>query len=293
MENTREKTKKQQKKWRDLVYLNVGTLIVAIGVYFFKFINNFCTGGVSGISIVISHLIPGISTATMNLILNIALLILGLAMIGPGFGARTAYSAVLSSLVTLLLERLCPLTQPLTDQPFLELIFAVALPAVGSAMLFMADASSGGTDILALILKKYTRLNIGTALMCVDCVVAVSAAFIFDIRTGLFSILGLLIKAFLVDYVMDSMETYKVFQIVTDQHEDICGFIMEVLGHSATVMSAEGSYSRQPKKVLMTVVDRSQALILQRYVRKVDPRSFMTITTTSHIIGKGFRGMSE
>lgn len=286
-------TKAQKKKIRDLVYLNVGTLIVAIGVYFFKFINNFCTGGVSGISIVVSHLIPSVSTATMNMILNVVLLVLGLAIIGPGFSLRTAYSAVLSSTITLLLEKAFPLTAPMTGQPFLELIFAVALPAVGSAMLFLADASSGGTDILAMILKKYTRLNIGSALVCVDCVVAVSACFIFNMETGLFSILGLLLKAFMVDYVMDSMETFKVFHIVTSNPDPICAYIMETLGHSATVTRGEGSYTREERHVLMTVVNRSQALALQKFVRKTDPHSFMTITTSSHIIGKGFRGMSE
>ncbi|MBE5777067.1 MAG: YitT family protein [Clostridiales bacterium] len=286
-------TKAQKKKIRDLVYLNVGTLILAIGVYFFKFINNFCTGGVSGISIVVSHLIPSVSTATMNMILNVVLLVLGLAIIGPGFSLRTAYSAVLSSAVTLLLEKVFPLAAPMTGQPFLELIFAVALPAVGSAMLFLADASSGGTDILAMILKKYTRLNIGSALVCVDCVVAVSACFIFNMETGLFSILGLLLKAFMVDYVMDSMETFKVFHIVTSNPEPICAFIMENLGHSATVTRGEGSYTKEERHVLMTVVNRSQALALQKFVRKTDPHSFMTITTSSHIIGKGFRGMSE
>ena len=286
-------TKEIKKKIRDLLYLNVGTVILAIGVYFFKFINNFCTGGVSGISIVISRLIPSVSTATMNMILNIALLILGLSIIGPGFGLRTAYSAVLSSTVTLLLEKICPLTQPLTGQPFLELIFAVALPAVGSAMLFMASASSGGTDILAMILKKYTRINIGTALMCVDCFVAVSACVVFNMETGLFSILGLLMKSFLVDYVMESMETYKVFHIVTSMPEPICAFIMDELGHSATVTKGEGSYTHEERHVLMTVVNRSQAHALQKFVRSTDPHSFLTITTSSHIIGKGFRGMTE
>ena len=286
-------TKEQKKKIRDLVYLNAGTLILAIGVYFFKFLNNFCTGGVSGISIVVSHMIPSMSRATMNLVLNVVLLVLGLLVIGTGFGLRTAYSAVLSSVVSLLLEKMFPLTQPLTDQPLLELLFAVGLPALGSAMLFMADASSGGTDILAMILKKYTRLNIGTALMCVDCFVAVAACVIFDIRTGLFSILGLLLKSFMVDYVMDAMENYKVFHIVTRHPDPICAFIMDDLGHSATVTRGEGSYTHEERFVVMTVINRPQAAALQKHVRKTDPHSFMTITSTSHIIGKGFRGMTE
>ena len=276
-----ERKKARLKWWQDMAVLNLGTLLVALGVYFFKFTNNFTTGGVSGISIVMSRLIPGLSTAMLNLVLNLVLLALGLVLIGRSFSLRTAYAAVVSSLATLVLEKACPLSQPLTDQPFLELIFAVGLPAVGTALLFNVGASSGGTDILAMLLKKYTRLNIGTALVFVDCAVAVAACFVFDIRTGLYSILGLLLKAYLVDYVMENLHTYKVFHI------------MKALNHSATVLKAEGSYTHNAKTMLMTVVNRSQALKLQRFVGQTDPHCFMTVTTTSHIIGKGFRGMSE
>lgn len=288
-----ERKKARLKWWQDMAVLNLGTLLVALGVYFFKFTNNFTTGGVSGISIVMSRLIPGLSTAMLNLVLNLVLLALGLVLIGRSFSLRTAYAAVVSSLATLVLEKVCPLPQPLTDQPFLELIFAVGLPAVGTALLFNVGASSGGTDILVMLLKKYTRLNIGTALVFVDCAVAVAACFVFDIRTGLYSILGLLLKAYLVDYVMENLHTYKVFHIVTSNPEPICDYIMKALNHSATVLKAEGSYTHNAKTMLMTVVNRSQALKLQRFVGQTDPHCFMTVTTTSHIIGKGFRGMSE
>ncbi len=229
----------------------------------------------------------------MNLILNILLLICGYIVIGSKFSLRTTYSAILSSLLTMLFEHIWPLSAPLTDQPFLELIFAVGLPALGTAMLFSADASSGGTDILAMILKKYTRVNIGIALIYVDCVAAVAACFIFDIRTGLFSILGLLIKAYLVDQVMDTLHSYKVFHIITEHPDPICDYIMNTLGHSATISDAEGSYQHKSKKDIMTVVNRSQAYKLQAFVYSIDPHSFMTVTTTSQIIGKGFRGMTE
>ena len=279
--------------WQEMAYLNLGTLLTAIGVYFFKFPNHFTTGGVSGISILISPLVPGVTTATMNLILNVLLLVVGAVFLGRSFGIRTAYSSIMYSLVTLLLESLAPMEKPMTTQPVLELVFAVGLPAVGAALLFDANASSGGTDVIAMLVKKYSHMNIGLALGLVDLAVAVGACFLFGMETGLFSLFGLFLKSMLVDTVMDNLRTCKVFQIITDHPEPICDFIMNRLHHTATMIDGEGSYTHHRHKIVMTVVNRSQAIRLQLFVRATDPQSFITITTSSEIIGKGFRSRSE
>ena len=279
--------------WKAMAYLHLGTLLTALGVYFFKFPNHFTTGGVSGISILLSRFFPEITTATMNLILNLLLLLVGAVFLGRSFGVRTAYSSVLYSLITLGLEKIAPMTAPMTSQPVLELIFAVGLPAVGSAILFNANASSGGTDVIAMLVKKYSHMNIGLALALADVTVAVGACFVFGMETGLFSLFGLFLKSMLVDQVMDNLRTCKVFQIITDHPEPICDFIMNKLHHSATVTVGEGSYTHNNHKIVMTVVNRSQAIRLQLFVRATDPQSFITITTSSEIIGKGFRSMSE
>ncbi len=279
--------------WKQFGWLNLGTLILAVGVYFFKFPNHFTTGGVSGISIVAAHYIPDLTTATLNLILNVVLLIIGAAFLGKGFGAKTAYSALMSSGLTLLLEKLFPLSAPMTSQPVLELMFAVGLPAVGSAILFNVDASSGGTDIIAMLVKKYSHMNIGLALAIADLIVALGACFAFGMETGLFSLFGLFLKSYMVDAVMDNLRTYKVFQIITDNPDPICKFIMENLHHSATVMDGRGSFTHEERKIIMTVINRSQAIRLQLFVRATDPHSFIAITSSSEIVGKGFRGMSE
>lgn len=282
-----------QEWWKQIGCLNLGTLLTAAGVYFFKFPNHFTTGGVSGISILVAHYLPQVTTATLNLILNIVLLIVGVAFLGKGFGLRTAYSALASSLLTVLFERLIPMSGPMTSQPVLELMFAVGLPAVGAALLFNVDASSGGTDIIAMLVKKYSHMNIGAALAIADLVVALGACVTFGMETGLFSLFGLFLKSYMVDAVMENLRTYKVFQIITDNHEPICRFIMENLHHSATVTEGEGSFTHEKHRIIMTVVNRSQAIRLQMFVRATDPHSFITITTTSEIVGKGFRGMSE
>ena len=279
--------------WKQFGWLNLGTVILAVGVYFFKFPNHFTTGGVSGISILAAHYIPDLTTATLNLILNIVLLIVGAAFIGKGFGAKTAYSALVSSGLTWLLERLIPMSAPMTSQPVLELMFAVGLPAVGSAILFNVDASSGGTDIIAMLVKKYSHMNIGLALGIADLIVAIGACFAFGMETGLFSLFGLFLKSYMVDAVMDNLRTYKVFQIITDNPDPICKFIMENLHHSATVMDGRGSFTHEDRKIIMTVINRSQAIRLQLFVRATDPHSFITITSSSEIVGTGFRGMSE
>ena len=279
--------------WKEIGLLNLGTLLMAVGVYFFKFPNHFTTGGVSGISIVAAHYIPELTTATLNLILNLALLGVGAAFLGKGFGLRTAYATLASSVLTWVFERLIPLDAPMTGQPLLELMFAVGIPAVGSAVLFHVSASSGGTDIIAMLMKKFSHMNIGLALVLADLAVAVGACFIFGMETGLFSLFGLFIKSILVDAVMDNLRTYKVFQIITDDPDPICDYIMNRLHHSATVTQGRGAFSHKPHTILMTVVNRSQAIRLQMFVRSTDPHSFITITSSSEIIGKGFRGMSE
>ncbi len=292
MENTEEKLFSPA-WWKQVGWLNLGTLLMAVGVYFFKFPNHFTTGGVSGISIVVAHFIPTVTTATLNLILNILLLIIGAFFLGRGFGLRTAYSAVMSSVLTYVFERVIPMDAPMTTQPVLELMFAVGLPAFGSAILFHVNASSGGTDIIAMLVKKYSHMNIGLALALADLLVAVTACFTFGMETGLFSLFGLFLKSYMVDAVMDNLRTYKVFQIVTDDPEPICNFIMKDLHHSATLIDGVGSFTHEKRKIIMTVINRHQAIRLQLFVRATDPHSFITITSSSEIVGKGFRGMTE
>ncbi len=279
--------------WKEFGWLNLGTVILALGVYFFKFPNHFTTGGVSGISILVAHYMPNVTTATLNLILNVLLLLIGVIFMGRGFGVKTAYSALLSSLLTLFFEKAVPMAAPMTSQPVLELMFAVGLPAIGSAILFNVDASSGGTDIIAMLVKKFSHLNIGLALGIADLIVAVGACLAFGMETGLFSLFGLFLKSYMVDLVMDNLRTYKVFQIITANPDPICKYIMEKLHHSATIMEGQGSFTHEQRKVIMTVINRSQAIRLQTFVRATDPHSFITITSSSEIVGKGFRGTSE
>lgn len=279
--------KKQVKEW---LLITLGTLLVASGVYFFKFPNHFSTGGVSGLAVILARYFPGITQGDFVLVINVLLLLIGFLVFGRSFGVRTAYSSLLMSGFIWVLERVLPLTHPMTSQPLMELIFAVSLPAVGSAILFNLDASSGGTDIVAMLLRKYTSLNIGNALMASDCVITVMACVAFGMETGLFSVLGLLMKCVLVDMVLENINTHKCFHIITSHPEKIEKFITDVLHRGATELHGEGVYTHEGRAVLLTVVSRREAVLLRRYVKSVDPAAFLLITNTGEIIGKGFRG---
>ena len=273
---------------KELPLLTLGTALVAIGVYFFKFPNNFSTGGVTGMGILLSAVFPGISSSTFSSVLNILFLILGFIVLNKGFGARTIYCSLLFSALLSGLEWLCPMSAPLTDQPLLELLFAVILPALGSGILFNIQGSTGGTDILAMILKKYTNLDIGRALLCVDVIVAGSTLFLINIPTGLFSLLGLLLKSVLVDTVIESINRKKSVILVTSFPDEVSNFITQNLHRSATLWEAKGAYSHETKWVVMSALNRSQAVILRRWLKELDPQAFIMVTNSSEIFGKGF-----
>ena len=275
---------------KEYALLTLGTVIMAMGTYFFKFPNNFSTGGVTGLAVVLARYFPMISRADFMMIFNVALLGLGVAVFGKSFAGKTVYVSLLMSAVTWLMERMIPMAAPMTNQPLLELVFAVSLPAVGSAILFNLDASSGGTDIVAMVLRKYTSLDIGKALICSDLVITLAACVAFGMETGLFSILGLVMTSLLVDMVLENINTHKYFHIITTKPQAIEEFITSTLHRGATELHGEGAYTHEGRTVLLTVMNRHEAVLLRRYVRQVDPGAFVLIINTGEIVGKGFRG---
>lgn len=276
------------KLFKDYIVITLAVIIMDLGIYAFKFPNHFSFGGVSGLAVVLNEIL-GISAAQINLVINLALLAIGFAVLGKSFGLKTAYATVLSSVVLSLMEKMMPISAPLTNQPMLELAYAIALPAVAAAMLFYVDASGGGTDIVAMILKKYTTIDIGTALLISDVAIVALSFIAFDVRTGLFSVCGLLAKSIFVDRTMDQMRLCKYFTIISSDPEPICDFIQNVLNRSTTLYNAEGGYSHENKKVILCALDRRQAVILQRFIRQTDDSAFIMITKSSETFGKGFR----
>ena len=277
---------------REYVAITFAAILMDIGVYVFKFTNHFSFGGVSGMAVLLEELLP-MSAAEINLIINMALLVLGFVCLGKGFGVKTAYVTVLSSVLLNIFEKVIPLSAPLTDQTMLELVYAIVLPAFAAALFFFENASGGGTDILAMILKKHTTLNIATALLVIDAVIVVASFLIYDVKTGLYSVCGLLAKTMVIDKSIEQMKLCKYFTIICRKPEPICDYIKNSLHRTATIYHGQGAYSHEDETIVLSALDRKQAVQLQRFIHKTEPTAFIMITKSSEIIGKGFYGGEE
>lgn len=279
-----------KQKFKHFFLLTASTLLMAFGTYFFKFTNNFTFGGITGLAVLVAK--TGLMSAgDFNMIASMLLLLAGLIILGKKFAAKTAYCSILLSVSLSAMERLWPMSGPLTSQPMLELCFAIALPALGSAVLFNIGSSSGGTDIIAMILKKYSSFDIGRALMISDAVITTASFFVFDIETGLYSFLGLSIRSFMIDNFIESFNLSKYFNVVCDHPEPICDFIVHTLGRSASVCLAKGAYSGKDKYLVLTALNRVQAVKLRNFIKEQEPEAFILISNTSEIIGKGFHSV--
>ena len=279
-----------KRDFQEFLLLTLGTALVSAGVYFFKFPNHFSMGGVSGLAVLLGELFPHawLSPSVFNTLINLLFLVLGFLLLDKGFGLKTVYCSLLYSGLVQVFEWIWPLSAPLTDELILELFFAVILPALGSGILFNLDASTGGTDIAAMILKKYTGLDVGRALLCSDIAIAAAALLVFDVTAGLCSLLGLVLKSVLVDNVIESLNRRKAFIIVTSHPEVACGYITGHLIRGATLWDAEGAYTHKEHHIVLTVLSRGQAVLLRRYLKEHDPQAFMIVTNSSEIFGKGF-----
>ena len=269
------------------IMLTLGTIIMAVGVYFFKMPNNFTFGGITGFSVIVAKL--GLMSATrFTTAANLILLVVGFVFLGRGMGVKTTYCTLVLTGAIEFLNKLFPMHHPLTDQPLMECFFAVGLPALASAILFNLNATSGGTDVIAMIMKKYTSIDIGKALMLTDVGVTIAAFFVFDAKTGLYSVLGLSIRSFLVDGLIESINQHKYFNVVCENPDPICDYITGTLGRSATVCDGKGAFSGGQRYIIFTVMNRQEAVKLRNYIKMNEPRAFILITNTSQIIGKGF-----
>ena len=268
--------------------LTLGAAIMAVGTYFFKFPNNFSVGGVTGLAVVLSRVFPAVSTATFNTVINVLFLVIGFLLLNRDFGIRTVYCSLMISGMIQALEWLFPMSGPFTEETLLELFFAVLIPAVGAAILFNLEASSGGTDIAAMVLKKYTSLDTGMALLYSDVIIAASALLVFDVTTGLFSLLGLLLKSVLIDSLIDSLNRRKALTIITSQPELVCDYVTHTLNRGATVWEGQGAYTHQKHWIVLVALSRPQAVALRRYLKQRDPEAFLLSSNTSEVFGKGF-----
>ena len=261
---------------------------MSVGVYFFKFPNNFVFGGVTGGAALVAKLTP-LSASAFSSCANILLLILGWIFLGKDFAISTGWATVVMTAELALFEKYVPLSGPLSNQPMLDLVFAIALPAIASALLFNVGASSGGTDVVALILKKYAHMkNTGEALFITDFVMVLAACFVFDLYTALYSFVGLTVKSLVVDAVLEQMKMCKAILIICDDKDPICDFVMRKLVRGATYTPCYGAYTDRPHYMIYTTLTHREALQLQAFIHKENLNAFISMLSTTEVFGKGF-----
>ena len=277
---------------KSYLLITLGTVLIGLGIYFFEFTNKFSTGGVGGISIVLGQLVPYISPAGWFFVLNLILTVLGFVIFGKQFGLKTVYSSLLLSVMTYLLEILFPISSPLTGQKTIEMFLDVLLVSLGSALIFNEESSSGGSDVAAMIIKKYIGINIGMSLLIVDFFIICASFAAFGIETAMYSLFIIVLRTLVLDNAIESLNASKYFVIVTDKAEQICRYITDDLGRGATVMpQVYGAFTNDKKTIVMTVVGRREAVRLKHNIKKADKNAFSIICTSSEIIGYGFKTM--
>lgn len=275
---------------KEMVTIFFAITLMAMCTYFLNIPNSFCFGGISGLCIAISGAIGFGSPATLSSVINIILLFVGFIFLGKSFGLKTTIATLILSAELAVFEKFIPMAHTLSTEPLMEMVFSVVLHAVSAAILFNVQASSGGSDIIAMIIKKYTSVkDIGKALMICDSVVVISCYFIFGIEAGMFSTMGMCIKVFMIDSVMETFNLCKYFTIITTKPAEIAEYISTELKRGSTQMEAKGSFTDQGKTVIFTVLGKRQAIKLQTMVKAIDPHAFTMITNTSEVMGKGFR----
>lgn len=285
----REKVMKYVKQYvKQYVLITLSISIMSVGVYFFKFPNNFVFGGVTGTAALVAKLTP-MSASAFSSAANLVLLVVGLIFLGKEFAMTTGYATFVMSVELMIFEKLCPLSGPLSDQPMLDLLFAIALPAIASALLFNVGASSGGTDIIALIVEKYTHIHsIAVALFITDLFMVIAACFVFDLYTALYSFVGLTVKSLVIDAVLEKIKMCKAILIVCDEKKPICDFVMRKLMRGATYTPCFGAYTDKPHYIIYTTLTRHEADQLQEFIHKEHLNAFMSMLSTTEVFGKGF-----
>jgi uncharacterized membrane-anchored protein YitT (DUF2179 family) len=275
-------------KWLSFIGINAGIFLVAFGIVVFRNPNKFASGGVTGFALLLTAFFPSLPVGAISLVLNAIILGVGYLVLGKGKGASSVYGTFALSGMIWLLEIVLPMAGPLTQQKFLELIYSVFLPGFGSALVFYFGATTGGTDVIAQILSKFFKWKIGTSLLAADFLIALGAGFLFGIEACLFSVLGVCLRSFLLDSVLENLRIYKIVVIISDKSEEIQHYICNEIRRSATVHKARGAYTVKEKDVITTVLNRRQALRLQLFIKATDPQAFITVSNSTEIIGNGF-----
>lgn len=280
------------KVFKDYLIIVLGVFLVASGIYFFMIPNEIAGGGINGLAIVINSYVPRMPIGIIMLIIDCILYVVAFIVIGPEFGGKTIFSSLLLSFTIFILEKFVPLESTLTGDIFMEMLFGIITCAVGMAIIFEKDGSTGGTDIIAKILNKYFHINMGKGILMVDMIVVLLALNAFGLRKALYALFAVILNGIVIDKAIEGLNTYKEVRIISPKLEEIESFILNKLGRGATVYSAKGSYSNSQIEVLWTIVDRREFVELKKFIKEVDQKAFLSVSESYEILGEGFEKLT-
>ena len=271
------------KKWetiKEFLIITAGTVIVAAAVFFFMLPSHVSVGSGAALAMVLSNFIP-LSVATITLILNVFLLIIGFVLVGPEFGIKTVYCAILMPLIMGVFEYFFPNFQSITQDPLLDVICYILVVGIGLTILFPRNASSGGLDIVAKIMNKYLRMDLGRAMSISGIAVALSSAICYDAKTVVISVLGTYFGGIILDHFIFDSNIKRRVCVISPHLEEIVDYVLNDLHSGATLSEIIGAYDRTPRMEMVTIVDKNEYRLLMDYVRKVDPKAFVTVYAVS------------
>ena len=262
--------------------ITFGTVIAASAVFFFLIPSHLAVGSISGLAIILANFIPlKISAITMGL--NVALLVVGLLLIGRDFGIKTIYTSVLMPVVLAVLEILFPDMQSIMGDVFLDMLLYIFTVSIGLAILFNRNASSGGLDIIAKLLNKYLRMDLGKAMSLAGICTALTAALVYDAKTVLLSILGTYLNGIVLDHFIFGFNIKRRVCILSNKEADIEAFILHTLHSGATIYEPVGAYDHQIRREIITIVDKNEYIQLMNYISKTDPSAFVTVYNVNEV----------
>ena len=267
---------------KEYAIITAGTLIVAAAVFFFMLPSHVSVGSVTALAMVLSNFVP-LSISVITLIINIVLLTVGFLLIGPEFGSKTVYCTILLPVILGIFERIFPDFQSITQDPLLDVICYILIVGAGLSILFSRNASSGGLDIVAKLLNKYLKMELGKAMSLSGIVVALSSALCYDTKTVVLSVLGTYFGGMVVDHFIFGINIKRRVCVISKHLDDIVDFVLHELHSGATLNEIIGAYDKTRRVEMVTIVDKNEYRQLMDYVRRIDPTAFVTVYSVNEM----------
>lgn len=276
---------------KDFVLITIGILLVAISVVYFFEPNNIAAGGITGLAIVINYYLPFISIGPLVLIMDSILFMIALIVIGAKFGAKTIYCSLLLSSSMWIMQTFMQFS--VTNDLMLATIFGTLISAGGMAIVFNANASTGGTDIIAKILNRFFHFNIGKSLLMVDFLITLLGAITFGINIGLYGVLAVIINGVIIDKIIAGFKVKIEITIISHKNDEISKYILNDLERGCTFIKGIGAFTGKDTALLYTVLDRREFIKVKNYISNIDKSAFITVGEVHEVMGEGFKGIDE